>query len=205
MPRSSALLLVTVVMGWRYNGPGDQREWGWSQKGSGRAPRPFSQEPEAKRVRMCVLESQPRTPILSVLPPSEDSVSHSCLSPSNVFRLIPGRRRMGESRSTEGRPLQGQRESLPSSQDGRRVVPQGMLLETEQCSERDCPPDACRVPEVARMVYPKAQLLQPARADVLVMTPWFAPVIWDGVFDSAILDAQFENTTVGLTIFAIRK
>ncbi|XP_040317394.1 uncharacterized protein LOC121021218 isoform X6 [Herpailurus yagouaroundi] len=123
----------------------------------------------------------------------------------NVFRLIPGRRRMGESRSTEGRPLQGQRESLPSSQDGRRVVPQGMLLETEQCSERDCPPDACRVPEVARMVYPKAQLLQPARADVLVMTPWFAPVIWDGVFDSAILDAQFENTTVGLTIFAIRK
>ncbi|XP_040317392.1 uncharacterized protein LOC121021218 isoform X4 [Herpailurus yagouaroundi] len=186
MPRSSALLLVTVVMGWRYNGPGDQREWGWSQKGSGRAPRPFSQEPEAKRVRMCVLESQPRTPILSVLPPSEDSVSHSCLSPSNVFRLIPGRRRMGESRSTEGRPLQGQRESLPSS-------------------ERDCPPDACRVPEVARMVYPKAQLLQPARADVLVMTPWFAPVIWDGVFDSAILDAQFENTTVGLTIFAIRK
>ncbi|XP_053060370.1 histo-blood group ABO system transferase [Acinonyx jubatus] len=67
------------------------------------------------------------------------------------------------------------------------------------------PPDACRVPEVPRMVYPKAQLLQPARADVLVMTPWFAPVIWDRVFDSAILDAQFENTTVGLTIFAIRK
>ncbi|XP_045323384.1 histo-blood group ABO system transferase 2-like [Leopardus geoffroyi] len=125
---------------------------------------------------------------------------------SNVFRLIPGWRQIGESRSsTEGRPLQGQRESLPSSQDGRRVVPQGMLLETKQCSERDCPPDACRVPEVPRMVYPKAQLLQPARADVLVMTPWFAPVIWDGVFDSAILDAQFENTTVGLTIFAIKK
>lgn len=40
---------------------------------------------------------------------------------------------------------------------------------------------------------------------MLVMTPWFAPVIWDGVFDSAILDAQFENTTVGLTIFAIKK
>uniref|UniRef100_A0A452RHQ5 ABO, alpha 1-3-N-acetylgalactosaminyltransferase and alpha 1-3-galactosyltransferase n=1 Tax=Ursus americanus TaxID=9643 RepID=A0A452RHQ5_URSAM len=42
-------------------------------------------------------------------------------------------------------------------------------------------------------------------ADVLVMTPWFAPIIWDGVFDSAILDAQFESTTIGLTVFAIKK
>lgn len=40
---------------------------------------------------------------------------------------------------------------------------------------------------------------------MLVMTPWFAPIIWDGVFDSAILDAQFESTTIGLTVFAIKK
>lgn len=45
----------------------------------------------------------------------------------------------------------------------------------------------------------------PRRVDVLVMTPWFAPIIWDGTFDSAILDAQFRDTTIGLTVFAIKK
>uniref|UniRef100_A0A8C7BMY6 Histo-blood group ABO system transferase n=1 Tax=Neovison vison TaxID=452646 RepID=A0A8C7BMY6_NEOVI len=43
------------------------------------------------------------------------------------------------------------------------------------------------------------------RADVLVMTPWFAPIVWDGVFDSTVLDAQFRNTTIGLSVFAIKK
>ena len=40
---------------------------------------------------------------------------------------------------------------------------------------------------------------------MLLMTPWFAPIIWDGTYDSAILDAQFRNTTIGLTVFAIKK
>ncbi|XP_026370058.3 histo-blood group ABO system transferase 1-like [Ursus arctos] len=79
------------------------------------------------------------------------------------------------------------------------------MLETKQSSESSCHLDTCRVPEVPRLLYPKAQLLKPTRADVLVMTPWFAPIIWDGVFDSAILDAQFESTTIGLTVFAIKK
>ncbi|KAM9206559.1 LOW QUALITY PROTEIN: histo-blood group ABO system transferase 1-like [Dugong dugon] len=39
---------------------------------------------------------------------------------------------------------------------------------------------------------------------VLVTTPWFSPIIWDGTFDSAILDTPFRNTTIGLTVFAIR-
>ncbi|XP_029775861.1 histo-blood group ABO system transferase isoform X2 [Suricata suricatta] len=125
---------------------------------------------------------------------------------SNVFSLIPGRRQIGESQSTEGGHLQGQAEVLPLSPDSHGGAPQGVLEETTtQWSERDCPPDTCRVPEVPRMVYPKAQLLKPGRTDVLVMTPWFAPVIWEGVFDSAILDAQFRNATIGLTVFAIKK
>ncbi|GAB5580369.1 histo-blood group ABO system transferase 2 isoform X3 [Prionailurus iriomotensis] len=176
MPRSSALLLVTMVMGLRYNGPDDQQEWGWGQKGSGRAPRPFSQEPEAKR--QCL---------------QADSRTEADRRVSKSLRAIPCR--------ANGRDCH-------RGQDGRRVVPQGMLLETKQCrcvvkgTAPRTPAESLKSPG---MVYPKAQLLQPARADVLVMTPWFAPVIWDGVFDSAILDAQFENTTVGLTIFAIRK
>ncbi|XP_054945436.1 histo-blood group ABO system transferase isoform X3 [Physeter macrocephalus] len=91
------------------------------------------------------------------------------------------------------------------SQDTHRVVLQQMQLEKKESSEGDCHLDTCRIPEVPRLLYPKAQLLKPTRVDVLVMTPWFAPIVWDGTFDSAILDVQFRNITVGLTVFAIKK
>ncbi|XP_072604266.1 histo-blood group ABO system transferase 2 isoform X1 [Vulpes vulpes] len=107
---------------------------------------------------------------------------------SNIFNLIPG---WGQRRESE-------------SQEAGPVVPQRML-ETRQCSDRDSHLDPCRVPKVPRMLYPNVQLLNPMRADVLVLTPWFAPIVWEGVFDSAILDAQFRNTTIGLTVFAIKK
>lgn len=72
----------------------------------------------------------------------------------------------------------------------------------------DCEPlDKC-FPSVAHVSTPRSNtvcLVFPRRADVLVMTPWFAPIIWDGVFDSTILDAQFQNATIGLTVFAIKK
>ncbi|XP_016042878.2 histo-blood group ABO system transferase [Erinaceus europaeus] len=35
--------------------------------------------------------------------------------------------------------------------------------------------------------------------------PWFAPIVWDGTFDITILDEQFRNTTIGLTVFAVKK
>ncbi|XP_032163194.1 histo-blood group ABO system transferase isoform X1 [Mustela erminea] len=103
---------------------------------------------------------------------------------SNVFRLIPGWGQRGASQS----------------QDDHPAVPQ-----PKPSSESDCHRDTSRVPEVPRLAYPKAQVLKPTRADVLVMTPWFAPIVWDGVFDSTVLDAQFRNTTIGLTVFAIKK
>ncbi|CAN0517534.1 unnamed protein product [Rangifer tarandus platyrhynchus] len=105
---------------------------------------------------------------------------------SNVFSLIPRRQTEDSQSSPEAHHLQGQRESLPLSEGDGRL-------------------DTCRIPEVPRLLYPKAQLLKPSRVDVLVMTPWFAPIIWDGTFDSAILDAQFRDTTIGLTVFAIKK
>nr|XP_042103955.1 histo-blood group ABO system transferase isoform X10 [Ovis aries] len=105
---------------------------------------------------------------------------------SNVFNLIPRRQTEESQSSLEAHHLQGQREGLP-------------------LSEGDGHLDTCRIPEVPRLLYPKAQLLKPSRVDVLVMTPWFAPIIWDGTFDSAILDAQFRDTTIGLTVFAIKK
>ncbi|XP_019494811.1 PREDICTED: histo-blood group ABO system transferase-like isoform X2 [Hipposideros armiger] len=47
----------------------------------------------------------------------------------------------------------------------------------------------------------------PSRKDVLVLTPWLAPIIWEGTFNIDILNEQFrqQNVTIGLTVFAIKK
>ena len=46
-----------------------------------------------------------------------------------------------------------------------------------------------------------------SREDVLVLTPWLAPIIWEGTFNIDIMNEQFmlQNTTIGLTVFAIKK
>ncbi|XP_014305916.1 histo-blood group ABO system transferase-like isoform X4 [Myotis lucifugus] len=48
---------------------------------------------------------------------------------------------------------------------------------------------------------------RPRRKDVLVLTPWLAPIVWEGTFNIDILNEQFrlQNVTVGLTVFAIKK
>ncbi|KAL8174202.1 UNVERIFIED_CONTAM: N-acetyllactosaminide alpha-1,3-galactosyltransferase [Gekko kuhli] len=46
-----------------------------------------------------------------------------------------------------------------------------------------------------------------ARVDVDTVTPWSAPIIWDGTFERSILEDHYKrkNITVGLTVFAIGK
>ncbi|XP_062062850.1 histo-blood group ABO system transferase 2-like [Lepus europaeus] len=57
------------------------------------------------------------------------------------------------------------------------------------------------------MLYPQPKALTPSRSDVLVLTPWLAPIVWEGTFSPEILDEQFrlQNVTVGLTVFAVKK
>ncbi|KAM4020482.1 histo-blood group ABO system transferase-like isoform 1-T2 [Anomaloglossus baeobatrachus] len=57
------------------------------------------------------------------------------------------------------------------------------------------------------MLYEKPNALKPPRTDVLMLTPWLAPIIWEGGFNIDILNAQFHqrNVHVGLTVFAIKK
>ncbi|XP_063792017.1 histo-blood group ABO system transferase-like isoform X2 [Pseudophryne corroboree] len=45
------------------------------------------------------------------------------------------------------------------------------------------------------------------RTDVLLLSPWLAPIVWNGTYNSAILDAQFHqrNVRIGITVFAIKK
>ncbi|XP_068106019.1 histo-blood group ABO system transferase-like [Hyperolius riggenbachi] len=57
------------------------------------------------------------------------------------------------------------------------------------------------------MFYDKPECLKPIRTDVLTLTPWLAPIVWNGVFNRDILNAQFHqmDVRVGLTAFAIKK
>ncbi|CAK6981980.1 globoside alpha-1%2C3-N-acetylgalactosaminyltransferase 1-like isoform X1 [Scomber scombrus] len=45
------------------------------------------------------------------------------------------------------------------------------------------------------------------RTDVVTLTPWLAPVVWDGTFNPVLLDSiyQSKNITVAATVFAVGK
>ncbi|KAM8933951.1 histo-blood group ABO system transferase-like [Pelodytes ibericus] len=48
---------------------------------------------------------------------------------------------------------------------------------------------------------------EPALTDVPRMTPWLAPIIWNGTYNIDILNEQFHQrgARIGLTVFAIKK
>ncbi|XP_075143690.1 histo-blood group ABO system transferase 2-like [Leptodactylus fuscus] len=37
------------------------------------------------------------------------------------------------------------------------------------------------------------------------LTPWLAPIVWDGTYDMSILDKQHSGTRIGLFVFAVKK
>ncbi|KAG9464525.1 hypothetical protein GDO78_019834 [Eleutherodactylus coqui] len=57
------------------------------------------------------------------------------------------------------------------------------------------------------MLYEKPDALKPPRTDILMMTPWFAPIVWNGTYNIDVLTAQFQqrDLRIGLTVFAIKK
>uniref|UniRef100_F6RK40 ABO, alpha 1-3-N-acetylgalactosaminyltransferase and alpha 1-3-galactosyltransferase n=1 Tax=Equus caballus TaxID=9796 RepID=F6RK40_HORSE len=61
--------------------------------------------------------------------------------------------------------------------------------------------------KLRRRVFPQPNVLRPSRRDVHVITPWLAPIIWEGTYNIDILNEQFrlQNTTIGLIVFAIKK
>ncbi|XP_055474014.1 histo-blood group ABO system transferase 1-like [Psammomys obesus] len=73
------------------------------------------------------------------------------------------------------------------------------MAETERYRLKDKPS--------SKLIYPQPSLLQPARRDVLVLSSWLAPVVWEGTFNIDILNNQFrlQNATIGLTAFALRR
>ncbi|KAI1886699.1 hypothetical protein AGOR_G00198480 [Albula goreensis] len=58
-----------------------------------------------------------------------------------------------------------------------------------------------------RLQYEQPRLLKPVRTDVLTVTPWMAPIVWEGTFDRAIIDNAYKplNLTIATTVFAVGK
>ncbi|XP_063287622.1 histo-blood group ABO system transferase-like isoform X1 [Pelobates fuscus] len=46
-----------------------------------------------------------------------------------------------------------------------------------------------------------------ARSDVMMLTPWLAPIVWNGTYNIDVLNEQFhkKGVRIGLTVFAIKK
>ncbi|XP_056367747.1 histo-blood group ABO system transferase 2-like [Oenanthe melanoleuca] len=53
----------------------------------------------------------------------------------------------------------------------------------------------------------ETSLMLPRRQDVLVLTPWLAPIVWEGTFSRDILNAQYlqKNLVTGVVTFAVEK
>uniref|UniRef100_A0A4W5LI68 Globoside alpha-1,3-N-acetylgalactosaminyltransferase 1 (FORS blood group) n=1 Tax=Hucho hucho TaxID=62062 RepID=A0A4W5LI68_9TELE len=58
-------------------------------------------------------------------------------------------------------------------------------------------------------LYPSLSSFLPSfrRTDVLTVTPWLAPIVWEGTFDPQVIDEAFmsQNLTIATTVFAVGK
>lgn len=57
-----------------------------------------------------------------------------------------------------------------------------------------------------RMNYKQPSITR-GRTDVVTVTPWLAPVVWESTFDPALMDAIFKpkNLSIAATVFAVGK
>lgn len=46
-----------------------------------------------------------------------------------------------------------------------------------------------------------------SRTDVVSVTPWLAPIVWEGTFNPVLLDSiyKLQNISVAATVFAVGK
>ncbi|XP_029015621.1 globoside alpha-1,3-N-acetylgalactosaminyltransferase 1-like [Betta splendens] len=56
------------------------------------------------------------------------------------------------------------------------------------------------------LLYKQPSIVQ-GRTDVVTVTPWLAPVIWEGTFNPLLLDSiyKLKNITIAATVFAVGK
>uniref|UniRef100_UPI003AAABCF8 globoside alpha-1,3-N-acetylgalactosaminyltransferase 1-like n=1 Tax=Centroberyx gerrardi TaxID=166262 RepID=UPI003AAABCF8 len=82
------------------------------------------------------------------------------------------------------------------------------MEKTKQSS--GCQVEAVLKSRELRLVAPDhLQYEQPSilvgRTDVVTVTPWLAPVVWESTFDPLLLDSIYkpQNITVATTVFAV--
>lgn len=58
-----------------------------------------------------------------------------------------------------------------------------------------------------RLQSKQVKLMEPVRTDVLTVTPWLAPIVWEGTFDPQVIDTAFisQHLTIATTVFAVGK
>ncbi|XP_073713102.1 histo-blood group ABO system transferase-like [Misgurnus anguillicaudatus] len=56
------------------------------------------------------------------------------------------------------------------------------------------------------LLYKQPSVLN-GRADVVYVTPWLAPIVWEGTFDPTLIDSIYkqQNITIATTVFALGK
>ncbi|KAG7460076.1 hypothetical protein MATL_G00217400 [Megalops atlanticus] len=61
--------------------------------------------------------------------------------------------------------------------------------------------------QLRRANYEQPRALIPPRNDVLTVTPWLAPIVWEGTFDPDMIDSMYKssNITIATTVFAVGK
>ncbi|XP_071187608.1 globoside alpha-1,3-N-acetylgalactosaminyltransferase 1-like isoform X3 [Salvelinus alpinus] len=73
-----------------------------------------------------------------------------------------------------------------------------------EASNRDIPVDEDQ--RNTRLLYKQPSVLV-GRTDVMAVTPWLAPIVWQGTFDPDLVDIIYKsmNLTIATTVFAVGK
>ncbi|KAM5146085.1 histo-blood group ABO system transferase-like isoform 2-T2 [Mantella aurantiaca] len=83
----------------------------------------------------------------------------------------------------------------------------GITKDMNLMKNRECHPHITLFWDKTQMVYEKPDITKSKRSDVMTVTPWLAPIVWNGIYNIDILNAQHHKrrTHIGLTVFVIRK
>ncbi|OCT82789.1 histo-blood group ABO system transferase 2 [Xenopus laevis] len=85
--------------------------------------------------------------------------------------------------------IQNTRYVFPEDTNNYFIDEENLKMETKQCERKLL----LRRPDIRR------------KAALQVISPWLAPIVWDGTYDLQILNKQFKGKRIGLFVFAVKK
>ncbi|XP_038565385.1 globoside alpha-1,3-N-acetylgalactosaminyltransferase 1-like isoform X5 [Micropterus salmoides] len=62
-------------------------------------------------------------------------------------------------------------------------------------------------PADGSLEYQQPSIVQGSRTDVVTVTPWLAPIVWEGTYNPQLLDSIYrpQNISIAATVFAVGK